>query len=193
MLDESLRLTLRNFSTLFLLVATVVLPLHLLYGAAFSEVIGLQELAGEIEEAPVGAVSSENVDRARIAFWALTALEVALIPLAARATRRVVEVDRGGGVPTVWDAWRKAFGDRAGARENGPGDRGRALAVAILIGLTAGFLVERIGSLFLPLVPPEVRFTAVALVDAAARGVGAPLLLVVLALSGRARASAPQE
>ena len=193
MLEAALRLTLRNFSTLFLLVATVVLPLHLLYAVAFSEVISLREFAAHIEQAPVRDVSSQDVDRSRLAFWALTALEIALIPLAARAAHRIVEVDRRGEVATVWDGWRHAFGRIEGAREDAPGSRLPAVAGALLIALAAGFLVGRIGSLFVPLFPADLRFVAVALVDAGARALGAPLPLVALALARDAPPARAQE
>src|SRR5687767_4032250 len=111
LLDRSLRLTIRNFSTLFLVVFIAIVPLHLLYGLVFGDVLALRELHPAIAEFPesrlVRGVGKADVARAEIWFWIVALIELALLPLSVRATRQVVAMDAAGEVPTAIDAWRR--------------------------------------------------------------------------------------
>ncbi len=193
MLDSALRLALRNFSTLFLLVAILVLPIHVAYGLVFRDVVALYDVADEIQSAPVRGVTSADLRTARLVFWGVNALELLLIPLAARATRRVMEVDESGDVPGVWDALRTAFRGTTRGLQGLGGGRAKELLAALLAALAAGLLVERMGLLLAGFTPPDSRFAVVALVQTAARATGAPLLLVPLVCASRPAEARPQE
>lgn len=114
MLDRAFRDAFRSFSTLFVVVAIVTVPLHLAYAFTFRNVIATGEIHAQIREFPnyrqVRSVGPEQLTHSSIAFWVLTGLELALMPVAVKATRRVLEIEEHGGVATAPDAWRQAVG-----------------------------------------------------------------------------------
>src|SRR5687768_15249003 len=100
MVDTAFRVTLRNFATLFLLVVTLTLPLHLVYSVVFKSVIETRELHGVIETFPesrqVRSVGRTQLTQARLALVAITLIEIAAVPFLARGTRRVLEREQAG-------------------------------------------------------------------------------------------------
>src|SRR5687767_3835426 len=119
-LDRTLNATFREFSTLFLVVFVLILPLHLIYGWMFQDVLAVRELHGAIAEFPssrqVRGVGQADVTNARLWFWIVIALEVALMPVIVKACRSVLEQARTGeigSVRTALGAIRERSGDGA--------------------------------------------------------------------------------
>jgi hypothetical protein len=192
MLDRAFRKTFRSFSTLFLVVAVVAIPLHLVYGFVFQDVIATRDIHEQISEFPnyrqARNVGPKDLTTARFAYWALSALELALVPLAVRATKRVIDVEDRGGVATAPDAWHHAL-DR--------GDRGRfdpatlpALGVAVIVAFVLGFLIERTGMMLVDALSDDVAWAAAAVVQGVARAVAAPFALSAF-VSGRIAKEVP--
>jgi hypothetical protein len=186
MLESALQATFRNFSTLFLIVAVVVFPLHLAYGITFRDEIAVRELHPEIAELPsdrrVRGVGPAEIDRARMAGYAVWLVEIALIPLFVKAARRALDATERGDVATVADAWRGAFG-RA-PRQWLPGGPA-AVAVGAGIAVLVLLMVEVSGLLLTDMLPDGSRFAGVVVVDTLARSAALPFVLAPLAV-GRA-------
>ena len=184
MIERAFARTFRNFSTIFMLVAIVVLPIHLIYAFTFRNVIATSDFHEAIEEMPnyrqVRSVGPPQLDDARLVFWLVTAAELALVPLAVRATRRVFIVDDEGNVPTAPDAWGRAL-QRQEGRSFRPGWVVPALAGVAAAGL-AGILMALIGSSLTGFFSEDWRWTGVGLTQALARATAAPLALGPLAL-----------
>jgi hypothetical protein len=198
MVDRALRLVFRNYWTIFFVVASVTVPLQVAYASVWHNVIAVRELHDDIAEFPplrqVHGVGREQLRESRIAFWAIVAAELALIPLFVRATSRVLEVDGEKGVPSAVDAWRSALS--RGRRRT----TARALArpgpliTGALLALAVGALVQAAGRLLVEPLSDDRAFVGVGLVDGVARAAGAPFFLVVAALAviGAARSSSLQ-
>lgn len=178
-LDDAWRATLRNYSTFFLVVFVVLLPLHLIYGLVFHDVLAVRELHPAIAEFPstrqVRGVGQSDVERARLAFWILLGLEVALLPLLAKACRAVLDQDERGEVTSVKAAWRAVRGQPSPATYRPPapilaGALGGALLIAGLAELALGAAAD--------LAPTAAAGVAFALASAVARSAGLPFLLV---------------
>jgi len=178
-LDGSLRIASRDFSTFFLVALVVLLPLHVIYGWWFQDVLAVRELHGAIADFPpsrqVRGVGQADVERARLLFWVLALVEIALLPVIARAYRRVIDLVEGGEIPTVAGAW------------SGPRDRtkpARAPMAMIVGAVCLGVLVAVVAEVALreaaDLAPNGAAFAAHALAAAAARSMGIPFLLVPL-------------
>jgi hypothetical protein len=184
MIERAFARTFRNFSTIFILVAVVVLPIHLIYSYTFRNVIATSDFHEAIEQMPnyqqVRSVGPPQLDHARLVFWILTAAELALVPLAVRATRRVFIVDDRGEVPTAPDAWGRALQKQEGRRFR-PGWLVPA-AVGVAAAVVVGVLVALIGSSLSGFLSEDWRWTGVGLTQALARAVAAPLALGPLAL-----------
>jgi hypothetical protein len=184
MIERAFARTFRNFSTIFILVAVVVLPIHLIYSYTFRNVIATSDFHEAIEQMPnyqqVRSVGPPQLDHARLVFWILTAAELALVPLAVRATRRVFIVDDRGEVPTAPDAWGRALQKQEGRRFR-PGWLVPA-AVGVAAAVVAGVLMALIGSSLSGFLSEDWRWTGVGLTQALARAVAAPLALGPLAL-----------
>jgi hypothetical protein len=198
MLDRAFRRAFRSFSTLFLVVAIVTIPAHLVFSFVFRDVIATRDIHQQISEFPnyrqVRNVGPKDLTAARFAYWGLCALEVALIPLAMRATRRVIDVEERGGVATAPDAWRHAFdrsdrSDRDGTRRFDPASL-PALGVAVFVAFVLGFLIERAGLMVVEALPDDIAWAATALVQATARAGAAPFALSAF-VSGRIAKEAP--
>jgi hypothetical protein len=182
MLESALQLTFRNFSTLFLIVAVVLFPLHLAYGITFRDEIAVRELHPQIEEFPSGRevrnVGTAQLAEARTAWYGLLLIEIALIPLMVKATRRALDTAEQGGVATVAGAWSGAF--RREPRRwavGGPASVAAGAALAVLVLL----LVEVGGLLVTDILPDGPRFAGVIVADTLARSSALPFLLVPLA------------
>jgi hypothetical protein len=186
-LDRSLRATFRNYVTIFFVVAIVTVPLHVVHGFVYRKVMNVRELHPDIEDFPerrkVRRVSAKNLEESRNAFLFVTAVELLLLPLAAGATRHVLDIDRDGGVPRVYDAWLHSIS----AWREPPRDSAGpiALIAGAGVGLVVGYLVERIGFLLAEPVPGSIVFAPIGLVQGVARAAGAAFLLVPLAQLGR--------
>jgi hypothetical protein len=190
MLESSLQATFRNFSTLFLIVAVVVFPLHLVYGLTFRDEIAVRELHPEIAELPsdrrVRGVGPADIDRARLAWYAVWLVEIALIPLFVKAARRALDATRRGDVATVADAWRGAFG-RA-PRQWLPGGAA-ALAVGVGMAVLVLLMIEVSGLLLTDMLPDGPRFAGAVVVDTLARASALPFVLTPLAVGRVPRAT----
>lgn len=180
-LERTVTATFRNFSTLFLVVFALILPLHLIYGWMFQDVLAVRELHGAIAEFPasrqVRGVGQADITNARLWFWIVIALEIALLPVIVRASRAVLDQDRRGEVTSV----RAAL---AAIRERREDDEGRPSPRAWLPALTVALLVGAVAEITLrsaaDFVPDTFAFVALALASAVARSCGIPFLAVAL-------------
>lgn len=184
-LDRVFRLTFRNLSTLFLLVATVSVPLHLGYGIVFWDVVEVRELHDEIENFPpqvaVKGVGPKHLREARAALAGVVAVELGLILLLTRATARIVDVDEDGGVPTVFDAWSHIRSPAGRPGGSGISTFLVALGFSVVVGILAYLLLGSIadflsGSVFV-LAGPLSLAGAIAL--------GAPFALIGWVMGAR--------
>lgn len=187
LLDRVLRLCVRNFSTLFLVVFMAIIPLHLTYAFVFHDVFAVQELHPAIAELPerrmVRGVDQAAIARARTWFWVLAAIELAAIPLFVRAVRRVLVQDAEGEVPNALTAWR-TLRERSGP--NGSTTPGTSVTLTcLLIGLTIGGLTWLTLATALDLMPEVATGAGLALADATSRAAGAAFPLTSLALRSR--------
>lgn len=195
MLDRSFAHALRNFATIFLLVAAVTVPLHLAYSVIFKHVIETRELHSVIAEFPsarqVRGVGTAQLAQARIGLLFITLIEIAAIPWLARGTARVLEQDDAGETPLVGDALRAArspvsWGAVNWSRHAGP------LALAALVGLVIGFLIERSGLALLEFVSDTRVYPLFGLLQGVSRAAAAPFLLTTIALCVRAKDLPPK-
>ena len=99
---------------MFLVTFVVLMPLHLIYALFFHDVFAVRELHPAIAEFPesrlVRGVGRNDIGQARLWFWLMAIIEVALIPVFLRAARRVLALDEGGRVPDAMTAWRTLGG-----------------------------------------------------------------------------------
>lgn len=193
-LDDPLRATFRNYSTLFLVVFVVLMPLHLIYGWVFQDVFTVRELHGAIAEFPparqVRGVGQSDIERARLWFWIIVALEVALLPLIVKAGRAVLDQDERGEVTTVTGAWSSIRG--------GQSLRTLRLPVMNLLGaawiaLIVAVLAETALRAFAGFVPDYLAFLALAFASAAGRSSGIPFLTVAFASDPTGDSRAPEK
>jgi hypothetical protein len=190
LVDRALRTTLRNFSTFWLIVAAVTIPLNVAWAFLYQDVIATREIHADIETLPTGdkvrGIDEEAIDQARYAQLIVLALEVALIPLLLRATRRAIERETAGHVPTSLAAWRGI------ARPSGPRPptRWRASVALSMAGfaLVVWMLASLIGGLLVDPVGDSVAWLVLALTRGAALALALPFLLV-----GLVEARAPGE
>lgn len=186
MLERAFRLTIANLSTLFLVVMVVVLPLHLAHSYWFKEVIEVAELHGQIASFPadrtVRDVGAGDLRDYLASLTVLALVELGLCLLLVRATRRVIEDDEAGRVPTATRAWLTglALGGpylRSLTRDLGP------LLVAGLVAAAVGILAERIGLLVIQPLGDQRAWVGIAVVQATSRALAAPFFLVPWACS----------
>lgn len=192
MLDRSLRLAFRNYSTLFLFVIVLVLPLHLAYTYVFRDVFTVSELHSQIANLTGGrrvhGVGPADLRVAQLTLLGFSLAELALVPFLARGARAALAADLTGGVPTAMGAWRGVFSSGRGGRRAVPagfssaGSPVAGVLGGLLMTLLVVFLVERIGVLAIQPLRGEQLWVAIGTVQAAARASGAPFLLAALAL-----------
>lgn len=196
MLEKGLSYAFRDLWTYILIAAVITIPLHFLYAFTFRSVIEVAEVHQEIEEFPEGrttrGVGPADLDAERSAWIAVAALELALLPLAVRATRRALEVDRADGVPTAWVAW-KGIGSGGGGFMRALTRNAGVLAAAAALALLAGFFAERSGMLLSEWLGSSTRWAGVALAQGLGRAIGAPLFLVPWALAASSAGAAAKE
>jgi hypothetical protein len=196
-IDRALRLAVRNYWSVFFAVAALTVPLQIAYATIWHDVIAVADLHDDIAAFPplrqVHGVGREQLGDARLAYWVIWAIELAALPVLVRVTRRILDADAGGRLPSAADGWRGAFTGsgrglvRALARP-GPLIVGAALAALVL------YLVRSIGGLLVEPLADERAFAGVGLVDGVARAAAAPFFLVVAAIAagrGTERSGAP--
>ena len=192
MIERAFARTFRNFSTIFVIVAVVVLPVHLIYSYTFRNVIATSDFHDTIEQIPkyqqVRSVGPTQLDHARLVFLVVIVAELALVPFAVRATRRAFIVDDEGGVPTAPDAWGRALKRQEG-RTFRPGWLLPA-GIGLLAALVAGALLYGIGAGITGFLSEDWRWVGVGLTQVLAVAGAAPLFLGPLALV-RAKAETP--
>lgn len=197
MLDRSLRLTFRDFSTYFFIVAAVVLPAELAYGAVFSDVIDVRELHREIERLPEGTallgVTADRLAVARWSRWALNLVELGLLPWMAVAARRVLDASDRGRVPTAARALvpGRGSGERRGRFPRIRHGRNALLPTTAAISLAIGLLVRYLGELVTDPFQGPGSWALVAVVETVARSTGAPFLLAAAAELARSGEGEP--
>lgn len=189
MVDRAFRATLRNFGPLFLLVAVVTIPLHLVYSVVFAGVIETRELHGVIEMFPesrqVRGVGRDALTQARIGLSVVTLLELIAIPFLASGVRSVLRQETDDDLPSVMGALRAA--------KEGPAllpdlQRLGPLLIAAAVSLLLGTMIERTGLLLLEFVPDERSFPFFGLMQGVSRAVAAPFFLVTLVQVSRSTA-----
>ena len=189
-LDRALRTALRNFSTLFLVVALVTVPLNIAWAFAYRDVIATQPLHEDIRDLPAGwrvrGVDGGAIDEARIAAIIVVALQAALLPLALRAVHRTIADDQSGRVPTALGAWRSIARRPAGIA--GPKAPGVALAT-IVFAAVVWWLAWRIGALVTEPLPAAASWLGEGLVRGLSPALALPFALVgVVEATGRGAA-----
>ncbi len=181
---------------MFLVAFLILAPLHLAYGLIFHDVIALRELHPAIAEFPpqrqVRGVGRASLDQARIWFWILVAVDVALIPLVARVSRRVLAADAAGDVPTALGAWRSIGNGGHDIGVRGGSVLGTILAGAALALVVAG-LTEAGLLLVADLLPDSIAFGGVALAQAIGRSAGIPFFVIPLLYALGSRSTVPAE
>lgn len=191
-LERALGATLRNFSTFFLVVLVVTLPVNLAYSVVFRDVIATGAFHDEIEalgdDVAVPGVDAGAIRTARVAWWVVVLLQVASVPLLVAASRRVLQDDSEDRVPTVTRAYRRLF-DKVRREPR------RAEASALLGGAAVGalvwFLGYRIGALASEALPRSAAFAGFGLTWALSLALGAPFAILPLALV-RSRTTRPE-
>jgi hypothetical protein len=135
----------------------------------------------------VRGVGAAEIDRARMAGYAVWLVEIALIPLLVKAARRAVDATERGDVATVADAWRGAFGRTPRQwLPGGPAAVAGGVGMAVLVLL----MIEVGGLLLTDMLPDGSRFAGVVLVETLARSAALPFVLTALVV-GRAPKTTP--
>ncbi|MDQ3785147.1 MAG: hypothetical protein M3360_09805 [Actinomycetota bacterium] len=197
MLDNVLRIIFRNFSTLFLVVAVLIVPVHLAYSFIYKNVAQVEELHPYIENLPRGrqvqSVGRAVLAEARRRYVWVTVAEALLLPLLAGATRRVLDVDAAGGLPGVIDAYRHLLSKRVGpARRAASPALLATVASGIVLALVIGWLLQTIGFTFTELGPDGARWLIAGLTRAIAFAAAAPFALVPLVAPAPMSAADPR-
>lgn len=195
MLDAALRGTLRNFSTLFLVLFLVLGPLHFLYAFLFQDVLALRELHPAIAEFPpsrqVRGVGRSALDQARLWLWGVMVIELTLLPVFARVASHVRAMDERDEVPTAIGAWRRV---RAGApSQTVAGGRITTVLAGVALGLAIGFLTEATLMVLADLVPDDAAFGIVALARSVGRSAGGAIAIGTFIYGGGAEPEAASE
>jgi hypothetical protein len=183
LLDRVLRLLFRNFATLFLATALITVPLQVGYELAFHDVVAVGHLHGFIDEFPEGrqvrGVGTTDLDRYRSWGLAIALIEIALVPLLVRMTRRVLEADRDKKVPGVARAWASVLERRS--RGSRPAGWSAALGAGLIVGAGVLVLGHAITGVVAEPVARDYLWAVLAVGRGVARAAAAPFLLVPLA------------
>ncbi len=182
--DRALRAAFSNFSTLFLLAATIALPLQLAHGYLFQNVYEVRDLHSVIERFPNGrriaSVSPRRLQRSRNVATVVWVAEIALLPLLAGAALRVVRTHQEGGVPTALRSWR-------GVREIPRLLAARSKLGVVVVGaagaLAVGWLAQTIGLILAEPIPDSWAWFVISGVEGLARAAAAPFLVAALAVA----------
>jgi hypothetical protein len=130
----------------------------------------------------VRSVGTAELRDARLGLWVVTGLEILLLPVLARASRRVLVDDSAGRHVTVKGAWRGLRGT-GGSLAGAWRDHAFTLLAALATALVLGFLAERVGILLAEPLGDGRAWAGVGLAQAAARALAAPFLLVPWAVA----------
>jgi len=185
LVDRALKTALRNFSTFWLIVAAVTIPLNVAWAFLYQDVIATREIHVDIESLPTGdkvrGVDEEAIDQARSAQLIVLALEVALIPILLRATRRAIEQEAAGHVPTALGAW---SGVARSSQARGP-SRWRASVALSMAGfaIIVWVLASLIGHSLVDPAGDSVAWLVLALARGTALALALPFLLVGLVVA----------
>lgn len=195
LLEDALRTTLRNFSTLFLVIFAVLGPLHFLYAFVFHDVLALRELHPAISDFPasrqVRGVGRGDLGRAQIWFWVLAVVELFLLPVFTRVAAHVIAMDERGEVPTATQAWRR-IGDRAALPARPAGGVAGVVAAALLLGVAVASLVERTLMVIADLAADSAAFALIGLARSVGHSAGGVFLVVALVVA-LAHSEAPRD
>ena len=180
LLDRAWQAATRHFATLFLVIAVVMVPLHVVYGFVFKETIAVRALHASIERLPQGTavqgITAGDIGTARRANLGLGLLELALLPLLLGATRRVL--DKGNELPGVADALAHSP-TRIKPLTPFPV---APLVAAVLFAAMVTILAQWIGRTLAEPLASDVAFAGRGVAEGAARALGAPWMLTVWAL-----------
>jgi hypothetical protein len=185
MLDRALKATFRNYSTLFLLVASFSVPASLMYAFFFRSAIAVSELHDTILSFPgerqIAGVGHQTLVTARLVGWGVVVLGLMALPFLARAARRILERDAEGHAPTVWDAvtTRPQASPALGAVLRDP----MTLALAAVIALVVGLLTLLVGLSLTGFLSSGRSWVGVGLARGVAWAAGVPFVLAPWALS----------
>jgi hypothetical protein len=180
-LDSALRAAFANFSTLFLLVAMLYVPLQVTRSYAFRDVVEVRALHGAIAQFPddrrVRGVDRQRLDRYRFFGVVVAVIQVGLLPVLAGGARHALDEDRRGRLPTV-------TGSLAGGLRSPivPVPSGPVLA-SVLIAAGVYLLGSAIARLLLEVTPDAVAWAMAGLSEGTARVAGVPFVLASVALS----------
>ena len=194
LLDDALRVTLRNFSTLFLVIFIVLGPLHLVYAFVFHDVLALRELHPAIADFPanrqVRGVGRDALAQARIWSWVVAVVGLALTPLFLRVGSHVIAMDERDEVPTASEAWRRA---RAQAATERSGYRIGTIAAGVAIGVAIALLTQETLMVVSDLVPDSAAFGVIALAQSVGRSAGGAFVVGTFLAAGRTGVEGPRE
>lgn len=194
MLERALQLTFRDFSTWFLLVALVVVPIELVYSFAFRDVIAVRHIHGAIEAFDEGqdarGVGPGELRTARIARWGATALQLLLLPWLATVARGLLDQLVGGRVPSIRAALaeRRARASVLGALTRAPATLIAAAGTSLLLGL----LLFQLGNLVIEPVRGGAAWAGIGMVHGVARSVALPVLVIAWAEGMRSEEGEPR-
>jgi hypothetical protein len=186
MLGRSIDATLRNLSTLAILCAIFLAPLHLVFAFANQDALTVREMAPAIEDFPearqVRGVGRAQLDRERIGRWILMVAVIGTIPFLLAPTRRVLAADANGEIPTALGALRGGLGIPRPAPDARTVVGGGAVALGVIV------LVEASVWILVPMLPDTIEWVGVALGQTTARSLGLPFLTTALVIGSRTSA-----
>jgi hypothetical protein len=180
MLGRTIDMTLRNLSTLALVCAIVLAPLHLVYGFVNRDAIAVREMSPAIEAFPEGrqvrGVGRAELARERVSRWLLLLAVLSTVPVLLGPTRRVLAADEDGATPTALGALRGRRLDRR-ARPEPP-----LVLLGALMALVVIVLVEATAAIVVPMLEDSSEWVGVAAGQTLARSLGLPFLTVALTI-----------
>jgi hypothetical protein len=185
-MDRCFKHVFRNFSTLFLTVFVVTLPVYMVYAFIFRNVLAVRELHDVIATFPgkkqVGGVGAAQLDRYDLVGWLIIGGLVLALLFFVRCVRRTMERDADGHAPTVIDSLTHAPTKKpslATAIRELP----REMLMGVLDALIVGFLLEQIGFGLSEFLPDQQTWIGIGLTYAITKAAMAPFILVPWALA----------
>ncbi|MPZ70797.1 MAG: hypothetical protein GEU71_14910 [Actinobacteria bacterium] len=177
MLDRGLRATFRNFSTLFFVVAIVLVPLNLVVTYVYRDAVRVREIETQIREfetEEILGVDADRLDEADRARTIVLLAELLLLSVFLGAARKVFDDDDAGLVPKASTALaRGVVRPRLAPFLGAPGV---TLSAAVLAGLV-WLLLSRIGDIASEALYDEAAWAGVGLVRGLAFAISLPFLL----------------
>ena len=177
MIERALARTFRSYTTLFVLGAVLLFPIHLAYAFVFRNVIATSDFHAAIEAGPkyrqVRSVGSPQIDHSQLVFWIVVGAELVALPFAVRAGRRVVQIEEEGGTSTAPDAWGHAFVRNPHIADIDP----PAVIFGVVAAVGIGVLVYLIGIQLADFLSEDWRWTGVGVTQAVSRASALPFFL----------------